>query len=88
MFNLTPRLQTNADGIQETRTSTLVDYGVPGGYTSMAKLVGVPCAVATKLVLNGTISDKGVIAPMNAKINDPLIEELKKLHIECKEELV
>ncbi|KAI5858834.1 Apo Saccharopine reductase [Tricharina praecox] len=77
-----------ADGTRETRTSTLVDYGVPGGYTSMAKLVGVPCAVATKLVLNGTISDKGVIAPMNAKINDPLIEELKKLHIECKEELV
>lgn len=54
----------------------------------MAKLVGVPCAVATQLVLNGTISDKGVIAPMNAQINNPLIEELKKLHIECKEELV
>jgi len=78
----------DSDDIQETRTSTLVDYGVLGGYTSMAKLVGVPCAVATKLVLNGTIDDKGVIAPMNAKINNPLIEELKKLHIECKEELV
>ena len=73
---------------QETRTSTLVDYGVPGGYTSMAKLVGVPCGVATKLVLDGVINDKGVIAPMNAKINTPLIDALKKLSIECKEELV
>ena len=54
----------------------------------MAKLVGVPCGVATKLVLDGTINDKGVIAPMNAKINTPLINELKKLGIECKEELV
>jgi saccharopine dehydrogenase (NADP+, L-glutamate forming) len=54
----------------------------------MAKLVGIPCGVATKLVLNGTINDKGVIAPMNTKINTPLIEELKKLGIECKEELV
>ncbi|CCX06116.1 Apo Saccharopine reductase [Pyronema domesticum] len=78
----------NKDGSKETRTSTLVDYGVPGGYTSMAKLVGVPCAVATKLVLDGVITDKGVIAPMNAKINNPLIEELKALGIECKEEVV
>lgn len=66
----------------------MVEYGEPKGYSAMAKTVGVPCAVATKLVLNGTISDKGVIAPMNAKINNPLIEELKKLGIECKEELV
>lgn len=66
----------------------MVEYGDPKGYSAMAKTVGVPCAVATKLVLNGTISDKGVIAPMNAKINNPLIEELKKLGIECKEEVV
>ncbi|KAF8253974.1 Apo Saccharopine reductase [Wilcoxina mikolae CBS 423.85] len=78
----------NKDGSKETRTSTLVDYGVPGGYTAMAKLVGIPCGVATKLVLDGTINNKGVIAPMNANINTPLIEELKKLGIECKEELV
>ena len=54
----------------------------------MAKLVGVPCGVATKLVLDGVINDRGVIAPMNEKINTPLIVELKKLGIECKEELV
>ena len=43
----------------------------------MAKLVGVPCAVAVQQVLNGTIADKGVLAPMNSKINDPLMKELK-----------
>jgi saccharopine dehydrogenase (NADP+, L-glutamate forming) len=66
------------DGKKETRTSTLCEYGVPGGYSAMARLVGIPAAVAAKLVLDGTISEKGVLAPMNSKINDPLIKELKE----------
>ncbi|KAF2086912.1 putative Saccharopine dehydrogenase [Saccharata proteae CBS 121410] len=81
-----------ADGTQEVRTSTLVDYGKPegsGGYSSMARLVGVPCAVAVKQVLNGTISDKGILAPMTPKINDPLIKELKETYgIELKEKVI
>jgi len=82
----------NKDGSREVRTSTLCEYGAPigsGGYSAMAKLVGVPCAVAVKQVLNGTISDKGVLAPMSSRINDPLIKELKeKYGIECKEKVI
>ncbi|KAH8656629.1 Apo Saccharopine reductase [Tricladium varicosporioides] len=82
----------NKDGTRETRTSTLCEYGAPtgtGGYSAMAKLVGVPCAVAVKQVLNGTISDKGILAPMNSKINNPLMKELKeKYGIECKEKVI
>ena len=74
------------NGRKETRTSTLCDYGDPSGYSSMAKLVGVPCAVAVRLVLDGTISETGILAPMNPKINDPLMAELKKYGIEMKEE--
>ncbi|WYZ39940.1 hypothetical protein EsH8_IV_000281 [Colletotrichum jinshuiense] len=78
------------DGSKQTRLSTLVDYGStePNGYSAMAKLVGIPCAVAVKQVLNGTLSEKGVLAPMSSKINDPLIEELKKYGIACKEEIL
>lgn len=39
-----------ADGKRQTRTSTLCEYGeptAPGSTSAMAKLVGVPCAVAT-----------------------------------------
>jgi saccharopine dehydrogenase (NADP+, L-glutamate forming) len=54
----------------------------------MARLVGIPCGVAVKLVLDGTISEKGILAPMNTKINDPLISELKKYGIECKEQTI
>lgn len=40
-------------------------------------------------VLNGTLSERGVIAPMNGKINGPLIKELKeKYGIFCKEEIL
>ena len=38
----------NKDGSRETRTSSLCEYGAPigsGGYSAMAKLVGVPCGV-------------------------------------------
>lgn len=73
------------DGKKETRTSTLVEYGDPKGYSAMAKLVGVPCGVAVKQVLDGTISEKGILAPMTSKINDPLMEELKKYGIELVE---
>ncbi|KAK3937658.1 Saccharopine dehydrogenase [Diplogelasinospora grovesii] len=66
------------DGSRETRTSTLCEYGDPKGYSAMAKTVGVPCGVAVKQVLNGQISDKGILAPMSTKINEPLMKELKE----------
>ncbi|OJJ02762.1 hypothetical protein ASPVEDRAFT_72565 [Aspergillus versicolor CBS 583.65] len=65
------------DGSKEVRTSTLCEYGVPGGYSAMAKLVGIPCGVAVKLVLDGTISQKGVLAPMSWDICEPIQKTLK-----------
>lgn len=54
----------------------------------MARLVGIPCAVATKLVLNGSISQKGILAPLTPELNQSLMDELKKYGIECKEKTV
>ncbi|KAI9891300.1 MAG: Saccharopine dehydrogenase [NADP(+), L-glutamate-forming] [Vezdaea aestivalis] len=77
------------NGDKEQRTSTLVDYGDPKGYSAMARLVGTPCAVAVRLVLDGTISEKGVLAPMTSRINDPLIRVLKDEYgIECIEKKI
>ncbi|PKS12451.1 hypothetical protein jhhlp_000657 [Lomentospora prolificans] len=78
------------DGTKQTRLSTLCEYGStdPNGYSAMAKLVGIPCAVAVQQVLDGTLSERGVLAPMSSKINDPLIRDLKKYGIECKEEII
>ena len=66
------------DGSKESRTSTLCDYGEPNGYSSMAKLVGVPCGVACLMVLDGRISDKGILAPVTWKLAEPLLKELKE----------
>jgi hypothetical protein len=46
-----------------------------------SSIVGVPCAVAVKQVLNGTLSEKGIVAPMSSKINDPLIKELHEVRL-------
>ncbi|GAM90866.1 hypothetical protein ANO11243_089120 [Dothideomycetidae sp. 11243] len=74
------------NGKKETRTSTLCEYGDPKGYSAMARLVGVPCAVAVRKVLDGTIKERGVLAPMSPAIADPLRIELKeKYGIEMKE---
>lgn len=44
--------------------------------------------MAVKQVLDGTISERGVLAPMTPKINDPLMAELKKYGIECIEKTI
>jgi saccharopine dehydrogenase (NADP+, L-glutamate forming) len=66
------------DGSHQTRTSTLVEYGKVGGYSAMAKTVGVPCGIAVQQVLDGNLTKTGVIAPMSSEINDPIIELLEK----------
>jgi len=79
----------NRDGSKVTRTSTLAEYGDPKGYSAMAKLVGVPCAVAVQQVLNGTIKEKGILAPMSPEICAPLMKTLtEKYGIEFKEKII
>ncbi|KNC76895.1 saccharopine dehydrogenase [Sphaeroforma arctica JP610] len=67
-----------ADGKKEERTSTLIEYGTPGGFTAMARLVGMPCGVAVQMILDGKITKKGVFAPLTKDIYGPLIEVLEK----------
>ncbi|KJE95903.1 saccharopine dehydrogenase [Capsaspora owczarzaki ATCC 30864] len=77
-----------ADGRKETRTATLLEYGQPDGITAMARTVGVPCGIATQLILDGVINRKGVIAPMTPDVYLPLLKELEAEHITCIEESV
>ncbi|KAI9737519.1 MAG: Saccharopine dehydrogenase [NADP(+), L-glutamate-forming] [Cirrosporium novae-zelandiae] len=77
-----------ADGTKETKTSTLCEYGDPKGYSAMAKLVGVPCGVAVKMVLDGKIKGPGILAPVTPELTYPLIEELRKWDIEMTEKTV
>ena len=69
-----------ADGSTETRTSTLVAYGDSNRYSAMAATVGLPVAIATKMVLNKEIKGPGLVAPYSPEINDPIMDKLKNLY--------
>ncbi|KAF8067659.1 saccharopine dehydrogenase [Lyophyllum atratum] len=67
-----------ADGKEETLTSTLEAYGSRKGHSAMALTVGVPCGIATQLVLDGVLSTPGVQAPYTKEICDPIREVLER----------
>jgi saccharopine dehydrogenase-like NADP-dependent oxidoreductase len=70
---------------KEYITSTLVDYGIPGGDTSMARTVGLPAAIATRMILDGEINLTGVHIPVVPEIYKPVLKELEQLDIVCVE---
>ena len=65
--------------------STLIVTGTDDLHTAMAKTVGLPLGIATKLILNGTIHVTGLHIPVLKEIYDPVLEELKLYDIEFKE---
>lgn len=70
---------------KEKITSTLIDFGIPDGDSSMARTVGLPAAIGTKLILEGKIRISGVQIPVLPEIYNPILEELKVLGISFKE---
>jgi len=66
-------------------TSTLIDFGIPGGDSSMARTVSLPAAIATKMILKGKIDVTGVHAPVLSEIYNPVLDELETLNTVCKE---
>jgi saccharopine dehydrogenase (NADP+, L-glutamate forming)/spermidine synthase len=73
------------DDTKEKITSTLIDFGIPDGDSSMARTVGLPAAIATRLILEGKIEMTGVHIPVIRKIYTPILQELKGLNIAFKE---
>lgn len=66
---------------KEKITSTMLDFGIPHGYTSMARTVGLPAAVAVHMILMGEIEARGVLVPVTPDIYEPVLEELGRLGI-------
>jgi saccharopine dehydrogenase (NADP+, L-glutamate forming) len=70
---------------QEKIESTLIDFGIPNGDSSMSRTVSLPAAIAAKLILTGKIKALGVQIPVNPEIYKPVLAELETLKIVCKE---
>ena len=66
-------------GRTETTTSTLALYGNPLGHSAMALAVGIPCGIATQLILDGQFKGKtGVLAPYEMDIIEPIMAILEE----------
>ncbi len=71
---------------REKTTSTLVDYGIPNGDSSMSRTVALPVAIASRMILEGTIKLTGVHRPIMPEIYEPVLKELESLGIKFREE--
>ncbi len=76
------------NGEQKKLNSSLLVFGDDPRYTSMAKTVGLPVAIATKLILSGAIKSIGVKIPTTKDIYIPVLKELEENGINFVEELV
>ncbi|MHA1637111.1 MAG: saccharopine dehydrogenase C-terminal domain-containing protein [Candidatus Thorarchaeota archaeon] len=70
---------------KEKITSTMIDYGIPNGDTSMSRTVALPVAIASRMILEGVITKTGVHRPITSDIYDPILTELETLNIKLEE---
>jgi len=66
---------------REAITATMIDYGIPYGDTSMSRTVGLPAAIAVRLILHGQVALTGVQVPVIPEIYEPVLAELRELGI-------
>jgi saccharopine dehydrogenase (NADP+, L-glutamate forming) len=74
-----------AAGTNERIVSSLIDYGVPGGDSSMSRTVGLPAGIGARLILEGKIRTAGVQVPVRPEIYEPILEELEALGVRFEE---
>lgn len=60
--------------------SSMVTTGIDGIHTAMAKTVGLPAAIAAKMILNTDLTGSGVILPVTKNFYDPILKELEEEH--------
>jgi saccharopine dehydrogenase (NADP+, L-glutamate forming) len=73
------------DGREHEIQSSLVSEGLPGGHTAMARTVGLPMGIATRLILENKIALRGVQIPVKAQIYEPILKELATMGIVMQE---
>jgi len=73
------------DGSQFRIQSSLVVIGGEQPYTAMSDTVGLPLGIVGKLMLDGTIREKGVHIPISKSVYAPALDELERYGIRFEE---
>ncbi len=79
------RFNYSQNGENREIISSLVVEGEDQIYTGMSNTVGLPLAIAVKLVLNGDLKLAGVHLPVKKEIYEPILHELEQFGINFKE---
>jgi saccharopine dehydrogenase-like NADP-dependent oxidoreductase len=72
-------------GRRERITATLIAYGEPGGFTAMARAVGLPAAIGVKLILTEALPLTGCHIPTHPAIYRPALAELSAAGLQMQE---
>lgn len=73
------------EGKRKFIESSMVNIGDDQIQTAMAKTVGYPLGICAKMVLQGAISERGVLLPIKPEIYNPVLNELEGLGIRFEE---
>lgn len=76
MLVMLHRFEYELAGQKKCLISSMVVLGEDKIHTAMAKTVGLPIAIACKLILNNTIQETGVHIPVKPSIYEPIMKEL------------
>jgi saccharopine dehydrogenase-like NADP-dependent oxidoreductase len=86
MIVMQHRFLYELNGERKTRTSTLVVLGQDQVHTAMSITVGIPLAIAVKMLMNGAITLRGVQMPVMPEIYEPVLRELEEYGVKFIEE--
>ena len=67
-------------GGRENRITTVMLEGIPLGDSAMSRAVSLPAAIASRLILEDKISERGVILPVFPDIYIPVLKEMESDH--------
>jgi saccharopine dehydrogenase-like NADP-dependent oxidoreductase len=76
------------DNRREKIISTFIDYGEPDGFTAISKSVGLPAAIAAKLLLNNQLPITGCHIPTHPTIYTTVLKELVNTGLKFKEKII
>ena len=68
--------------------SYLVVEGSDQHRTAMAKTVGLPIGIVSKMILEGAIQQRGVLVPVHKEVYLPILNELKNYGINFTEKKI